>query len=251
MEDAADALKIAFAVLVFAIGLAVFFNMASLAKNTSDTVFLSIDKANYYQYTTDDKVVENRIVTLKDIVPTIYRYVKENYGVTIIDKDGKLVARFDINTDSLAQGYINSTNQLNEQIKKQYKDAIEGYFNKIFIACGKKEGPEIDEILKKIYTEKNSSNYSVEWSGTHESILKRIKSDIYGKSEELNLHNPICNGYGLYGKYNGQTLFKEYVLEIDESKYINGSGELSDNIGEETVITFNKEGKMEIIYVEQ
>lgn len=254
MEDAADALKIAFAVLIFSIGLAVFFNIASLAKNTSDTVFLSIDKANYYQYTTDDKVVENRIVTLKDIVPTIYRYVKENYGVTIIDKDGNLVARFDINTDSLAQGYINSTNQIYNSLKDQYKSNILNIFNRIYNACGKSAPEDIEnDILKKLYSTTDPNiKYSTEWmTGTGENILKRIESDIYGVTYEQKKHNPICNGYGLYGKYNSQTLFKEYVLEIDESKYINGSGDYSNNLIDETVVTISGTKKMEIIYVEQ
>ena len=172
MEDAADALKIAFAVLIFSIGLSVFFNMANLAKNTSDKVFTSIDKANYYQYSTDDKVVENRIVTLKDIVPTIYRYVKENYGVTIIDKDGKLVARFNINTDSAVHNYINSTNKNAAQVLNS--------FNKIFETCGKSAPENIEnDILKKIYAQKTDDKYSVEWMiGTDEYILKRLKSDI-------------------------------------------------------------------------
>ena len=47
MEDAAEALKMFFAVFVFALALTVFFRMTTLAKDTADMVFTAIDKTTY------------------------------------------------------------------------------------------------------------------------------------------------------------------------------------------------------------
>ena len=257
MEDAADALKIAFAVLVFAMGLAVFFNMASLAKNTSDTVFLSIDKSNYYQYSTDIKIQDNRIVKLKDIIPTIYRYNKENYGVTIIDKTGNLIARFDIDTENNAQLWKNLPHITNDKEKiEKFKNDILSYFKKIYTACGfiDKAPQNIEtDIFLKVYGENGSNqDFSVEWNGNDESILKRLKMDIFGVDSGLERHKAICNGQGLFKKYNQESEFIEYVLEIDQNEYINEAGNaVNNNIENETVVYLRKQNKMEIIYLEK
>ncbi len=48
MENAVDALKIAFGVLVFVIALTVAFALLSQAKATSDIMLFASDKTNYY-----------------------------------------------------------------------------------------------------------------------------------------------------------------------------------------------------------
>ena len=53
MENAVDALKIAFGVLVFVIAITVSFMLFSQAKSTSDIVLYSSDKTNYYTYEND------------------------------------------------------------------------------------------------------------------------------------------------------------------------------------------------------
>ena len=99
MEDAAEALKMFFAVFVFALALTVFFRMTTLAKDTADMVFTAIDKTTYINYNADTNEGANRKVKFQDIIPTIYRYAEEGYGVTIIDGEN-IVARFDLDTES-------------------------------------------------------------------------------------------------------------------------------------------------------
>ena len=107
MENAAEALKIGFGVLVFAIALTVLFHMTSLIRSTSEEIFFSIDDTTYTDYSvnTDGKISTNndtygkRIVSITDIIPTIYRYTQEGYGVTIIDGD-EIIARFDLSTEA-------------------------------------------------------------------------------------------------------------------------------------------------------
>jgi len=108
MENAVDALKIAFAVMVFTIALSVAMATFSQARETSETVLYMNDKTNYYMYDQiGEEQIENpgtdieytrydviksdgtpgitytdkRIVGIEAIIPTLYRYYKENYTV--------------------------------------------------------------------------------------------------------------------------------------------------------------------------
>lgn len=82
MENAVDALKIAFAVMVFVIALTVSINAFNKVKATADIVLYSSDETNYYEYTQiAGKAAENRIVGMETIIPTLYKYYKENYTI--------------------------------------------------------------------------------------------------------------------------------------------------------------------------
>lgn len=90
MENAADALKMAFAVLVFIIAIAIIFVMISKVRNTADIVLYHSDKTNFYQNYKGNNEVDktadekgNRIVTITEIISTLYRYYKESVAVTI------------------------------------------------------------------------------------------------------------------------------------------------------------------------
>lgn len=54
MENAADALKMAFAVFVFIIALSIVFSLIGNVKETADTVLYYADKTNYYEWETGD-----------------------------------------------------------------------------------------------------------------------------------------------------------------------------------------------------
>ena len=101
MDNAVDALKIAFAVLVFVMAITVSITAFDQAKATSDEVFYMADKTNFYEYPSEDeqkqnqklKLEEGRIVSIETIIPTLYRYYKENFNVIILDKEGKEVCK--------------------------------------------------------------------------------------------------------------------------------------------------------------
>ena len=87
MENAVEALKIAFAVLIFIMALTVSIVSFNSVKSTADAILYMKDEANYYEYQEDSgKAAENRIVGLETIVPTLYKYYKENY--TVVFKQG-------------------------------------------------------------------------------------------------------------------------------------------------------------------
>lgn len=81
MENAADALKIAFAIFVFVIAIAVTFSIISQAKSTADTVLYHSDETNFYKHVASGE--GNREVSVKEVISTLYRYYKESVSVTI------------------------------------------------------------------------------------------------------------------------------------------------------------------------
>lgn len=82
MENAVKALEMAFAVMIFIIALSVSMYAFNNAKKTSDIMLYAQDKTNYYEYQgAKGKTAEDRIVGLETIVPTLYKYYKENYTV--------------------------------------------------------------------------------------------------------------------------------------------------------------------------
>ena len=95
MENAVDALKIAFAVFIFVIALSVTMYMFTMAKTTSDLVLQASDVTEYMEYTELEDIAgsnaminNDRIVGLETIIPTLYKYYKENYTVVFRNSNG-------------------------------------------------------------------------------------------------------------------------------------------------------------------
>ena len=132
MENAADALKMAAAVLIFIIAIASSFSLFGTAKQTADSVIGMRDKQKYLDaaeldtvlYVSSDVISKedskegnsqvvglttkgDRIVGIDDVISTIYRYNKEKYGVTIVKANGEVIARFDSNTENVMSQYNN------------------------------------------------------------------------------------------------------------------------------------------------
>lgn len=96
MDNAIDALKIAFAVLVFVMALGIVMQVFSQAKAVSDEVFYMTDKTNFYEYTAGNEMPEGRIVSGETIIPTLYRYYKENFNVIIIGAENEILWQFNL-----------------------------------------------------------------------------------------------------------------------------------------------------------
>jgi len=141
MENAVDALKMAAAALIFIIAIGTSFSIFGTAKQTADSIVGMRDKQAYLESASLDNgilytsstaiqgdttglteeqieaqkkeksniigVTKNgdRIVTINDIISTLYRYSKEKYGVTIVKENGTVLARFDSTTESLMTMY--------------------------------------------------------------------------------------------------------------------------------------------------
>lgn len=108
MENAVRALEYAFAVLIFIIGLSASIYLLSEVKTTSDIVFSRVDTQQFY---VDAEIPEDeldngkikyngRIVSVETIVPTLYRYYKENYIVEFYNLQGNNIIKFDLSQET-------------------------------------------------------------------------------------------------------------------------------------------------------
>lgn len=130
MENAVEALKMAFAVLLLTLALSLSIAFFSKARSTSEIVLQSSDKMAYYDYTRYDLPEDpsgNRIVSYETIIPTLYKYNKERYKVVF--KQGK----YDSSTGTLSEVdpleiYSTTTNPKNWN--KNYINDFDGISNK-------------------------------------------------------------------------------------------------------------------------
>ena len=80
MENAADALKMAAAVLIFVVALSISINAFGQARLASRTILDYNDREYNYTYVEDNETTK-RIVGIDSIIPTIYKAYKENYKI--------------------------------------------------------------------------------------------------------------------------------------------------------------------------
>lgn len=92
MENIAEALKLAGFTLLFVIALSIAMITIMQGKRTSETIISYSDKTKYYSNIEENvsKVEKgNRIVQIKDIIPTLYRYDQEQYIVIFNNTNGE------------------------------------------------------------------------------------------------------------------------------------------------------------------
>lgn len=126
MENSAEALKMAFAVFIFVMALSLTIAMFSKARETSDIVLKAADITQYYSYEEYEKngnASENRIVSMETIIPTLYKYNKENYRV-VFKKGGNLnnILANITNLDSFTNLNIYVTNEVGNNKYKNFVD---------------------------------------------------------------------------------------------------------------------------------
>ena len=80
MENAADALKMAAAVLIFVMAISITINSFTETRVVATTILNNKDKEYDYSYVEDNGTTE-RLVSLESIIPTIYKAYKENYKI--------------------------------------------------------------------------------------------------------------------------------------------------------------------------
>lgn len=210
MENALDALKMAFAVLVFVIALTASMVAFGQAKEASEHVFYMTDKTNFYEYILDDaKSAEGRIVSGETIVPTLYRYYKENFNVIIIPKD-----------QTLLQGNV-SNKLLVERHNNFEKDSMEGKtdVNSYTYAVVFNLEEEI-----KFY---NKDYKNAPWLGNaNVDTKKRVDIELSGESQKINqvTYNPQMPG-GLLEYFKGKQFREKFI----EQRYSGKEVKASDN----------------------
>ncbi len=132
MENAVDALKLAFGVLVFVIALTVIMTMFTQARETSDLVLQRSDITEFMDYTEQSQIVggitlsgEERVVGLETIIPTLYKYYKENYTVVFLNSNGSPLEIYETQTRyDLWSGYGTDNGYTNRYYNDNYSTSV-------------------------------------------------------------------------------------------------------------------------------
>lgn len=100
MENALEAIKMGFAMMVFVIAMSAAMYLFNLVSSTSQVLLYTADKTNYYD---NIEIINGNITTrevnTETIIPTLYRYFKENFAVQIYNNSGELTQIFDVNIE--------------------------------------------------------------------------------------------------------------------------------------------------------
>lgn len=121
MENAVDALKIAFAIFVFVLAITLTFSMISKAKSTADSVLYYADETNYYDHV--ESKIENRTVSVADVISSLHRYYKESLCVTINLNGEQREADNAIRVFDLTKKYAD-TDEIEKEIAKYINDEL-------------------------------------------------------------------------------------------------------------------------------
>lgn len=104
MENAADALKLSFAIFVFVVALTILFVTIAKIKSTSDIMFWASDETNFRAHT--DSNTDNREVGYSEVVSTLYRYYNESVAVKVV-LNGDNTYNFDIGLETIVDPGLN------------------------------------------------------------------------------------------------------------------------------------------------
>ena len=117
MENAADALKIAFAIFVFVLALSILFSLISKIKSTADDVLFITDKTNFYKFETGS-LDGGREVGEENVIAALTNSGKDLTYVYIEDKNGNSIyspsSSEDINT--VISNKLTSGNKYKERV---------------------------------------------------------------------------------------------------------------------------------------
>lgn len=227
MDDAVQALTMAFAVLVFVMALTISMMLIGQARDTSDVLVQYSDLTAFYdniQLENNDDIAETeRIVGLDTVVPTLYRYYKENFCVKIYDDNNELLQIFDVNIETNLRRAIVNTNA-----NKTSKD-------KELIR---------DEALQTVYNDSKEKYclFGAPWLGSTETMKQRVDFFVNGDAGYIN-NTYVDYKDNFANKVNSNTKFKERFISYSYS----GSTELTDE-GETLVNGAKSKDKIVIIY---
>ena len=275
MENAAEALKMAAAILIFIIAIASTFSLFGTAKQTADSIITMRDKQAYLDsaevgngilYTSTSSVESgnaygvndkgDRIVSVDDVVSTILRYNKEKYGVTIIDNDGTVLARFDSNTEDVMRQWYNISSGLDEYIAKLNTNTNTNPNENV---NNQYPTPNFSkETLEKIYKITVEGNSNIQcgapWYGNDEQIRQRIACELSGNKyiyngQSFNSSNQSTHNKLLETLENAKTII-EVTKEIDNSTYLKDKDEDGNDKATDLLQQYEMP-TVEIIYIIQ
>lgn len=171
MDDVVQAISIAFACIVFVIALSVSMFMFSQVTTTAEALALYADPTTYYdnvQLVEDEtgKRGTERLVSTETIIPTLYRYHKENFCVKIYDASNNLIQIFDVKLEGDVHNAVADTNAKKEENASQV----------------------VNNALNSVYDDKSKSYYLFQapWLGSTEAVKTRIDFFVNGDYGYIN-----------------------------------------------------------------
>lgn len=221
MESSVEALKMAFAVIVFVMALSLSIGIFSQARSTSEIVLQSSDQTQYYEYieASDIDSAGNRIIGFETIIPTIYKYDKERYK--IIFKQGTLNDDGSVDITGNLPVYQTTTNRNNWSINYRNDFNEAGTSNNI---CS-------FDIVEE--TQRNEP-----WVGTSQEIRKHLDAIFSGGIYYLPQYGTNINHVIDYGQYPNNKLYS-----IRNKKFVELIGKIrttEETTDETTGITGNR-----------
>lgn len=216
MENASDAIIMAGAVLIFVIALTVAMTLFSQARVTVDTVVYASDRTNYYEYIDIDisNNIKNRIVGLETIIPTLYKYYKENYTVVFLDENGKGLELYKTLTNK--ENWTKYQNEDEEYVRKDF--VVDKYYPNQTPKESQKENPRIcsfdvnEELVRR-----------EPWVGDPIETRKNLEAFIEGKEYVW------PNGSGNQYDYTNLFAGKSFIEEFSDRKFRETIGEYKTN----------------------
>ena len=136
MENAVEALKIAFAILMFIMALSLGISSISKANNALTAIVNYNDRETEYNYVKTQGLT--RTVGVETIVPIMYKAYKENFEVRFYDRDGKTPLAIYYATDS------NGNKKTDDELNYIIVSTIDG--SEVF-ASAKDAEEHLDQIL--------------------------------------------------------------------------------------------------------
>lgn len=232
MENAVDALKMAFGMIVFVIAMSATIYLISVATSTSEVLLYAADSTNYYDnIKLENAEVTTRTVSIETIIPTLYRYYKENFAVEIFDKDGNLVQLFDLNIEGKVRKAASTTagSRTSEQkaLLELYGDAHNTYYT-----------PDAT----------NPYLFSAPWIG-NTSVDTKTRIDLYvsggvGYINGTKVDYTLNNLQALASVSDSFTeIFSQYAYKGDTITSEDGTESITGNVQTETkiVITYKQQ----------
>ena len=127
MEDAVTAIIMAFSVLVFVIALSMMMYMVNILNITSTEVLFYSDRANFIENLriTNPNIL-SRDVGFDVVIPTLYRYYKENFCVKFIDGTKPVPETLHV-FDLTLEGQVRSA--ASNQDPSRYQEGLNAIYN--------------------------------------------------------------------------------------------------------------------------